>query len=351
MGSKTATQTQFTSSEPWAKAQPSLEKGFNAANSLYDSGTGFNAYQGDTVVPFSRQTQTALTGIENQANQGNILGSAANNNALGVISSGGMNPMQTSALGGVFDTAIGGKPITAAADYLTDTASGKYLENGNPYFNARVDREAGKIADDVNRSFSLGGRYGSDSHVGALGEAIGNFRNDALASDFTRERGMQMQAAGALGQEQAANIANQVGAGQAYFDAGDTAARTAGTYSAMAPGIYDQLYAPFQKMMAAGGAYEDLTGRQYQADINKFNDAQQAPWTRLSNFMGIASGGGALGGTSTQTAQVPQNSAFTNALGGGLAGAGMYGALGGAALGPWGLALPAAGALGGALFG
>src|SRR3990167_11549455 len=95
-------------SEPWAGAQPFLLKGMEEAGNLYDIGGGFAPFPDSTVVPFSGQTQSALTGMEGLATAGNPLSGAASSNALNVLSSGGMTlPGQLNTLGGMYDIATG----------------------------------------------------------------------------------------------------------------------------------------------------------------------------------------------------------------------------------------------------
>lgn len=93
----------------------------------------------------------------------------------------------------------------AIASNLTPYASGQNITGGSPQFLAAQDYQAGQLANDVNRTFSGLGRYGSGAHAGVLADSIGNFRNQGLASEIGRQQGMQLQSAGMLAGEQQAN--------------------------------------------------------------------------------------------------------------------------------------------------
>ena len=53
-------QTTTQNSSPWPAAQPALKQGINAAQSLYNSGTGAKVYTGSTVVPWDAKTQQGM---------------------------------------------------------------------------------------------------------------------------------------------------------------------------------------------------------------------------------------------------------------------------------------------------
>lgn len=101
---------------------------------------------------------------------------------------------------------------SAIADNLSPYARGDFINGGSPQFLAAQDYQAGRLADDVNRTFSGMGRYGSGAHAGVLADSIGNFRNQGLASEIGRQQGYQLQSAGMLAGEQQANQANALNA-------------------------------------------------------------------------------------------------------------------------------------------
>lgn len=343
MGTSTTTTKQEAKSQPWAAAQPALKELLNSGLNLYKTGTGFNPYPDSTVAGFSPETSAALGGIANIAQQGDPLGQAANQNAQGVIQSGGLNQGQWNALTGTYDVATGQNAIDTGGQYqglmdqagqpgavgqnLSGYASGQYVTGGSPQFNAALDYQSGKLADDINRGFSGMGRYGSGAHAGAVGEQVGQFRNNALSSEIAREQGLQLQAAGMLSGEQnqgfanqlaalggatgvqGQNIANILGAGQGYTGAVNQGQQLAAQYTGMSPEIYQQLYAPQKMLGQAGSSYDAMNQAQLSDVVNRYNQTQNAPWNRLSALGNIALGAGGLGGTTsgTTTQSTPMN--------------------------------------------
>lgn len=261
--------TQTTNSDPWSAAQPFLKDVLGQAQSQFNTGQGFGA------APFSPQTSSALGGIEGMAGQGNPLGAAAQNSALGIFGSGGLT-----------------QPQQQAAGNLQPYASGANVNGGSPEFLHALDYQAGKTADDVNRTWSNAGRYGSMGQANDLVSQVGGMRDSAMAQEQAREQGLQMQANGMLG-----NIGAQ-GAG------------TMATFSGLAPSIYDQQFSPFGKMAGVGATYDAA---------NQQN--QQAPWSRLGAYAGLVNGMGGQGGTTSTS--VPKPGPWQGAAGGALSGASM----------------------------
>ena len=114
-GSNTTTTVQ--QSDPWAESVPYLKNVMTGAQSAYNSGQGFKPYPDSTVTPFDQATVGALQGTENLAGQGTPLAGAAQNQAMGVLNSGGMTPWQQSALQGTHDIATGARSLGMEGDY------------------------------------------------------------------------------------------------------------------------------------------------------------------------------------------------------------------------------------------
>ncbi|MBN8994444.1 MAG: hypothetical protein J0H94_04405 [Rhizobiales bacterium] len=279
-----------SSSVPWDAAQPLLKSNLKAAGNLYDSGSGFNAYPGSTVVPFSDYTTQALGGYANLASQGNPF-AGLSSDALKSI--------------------LGGDITTKYNDL--------YDQSGNDAWAAATDTQSNKIMDQVNRQFSGLGRYGSGSHMDSLVGALGDFREKSLADRWD------------------ANIANQ------RSILGDQVNSTLGGISA-APGVYDQMFSPYDKLGMVGSAYDDLATRQKQDEVDRWQTNDMAQWNRLGAANGIATGSGGMGSTSSTKVQSPSN--WLAPLGGAMAGYqlgnsaggnGLLGALAGAGLGLLGI--------------
>lgn len=267
-GGQTTTNT--STSSPWGPSQDYLKGNMKTASDLSKAGTGFNPYTGPTVVPFSSQTQGALSGIQNLAQSGNPLASASMSNLQGILNGQGTVGQLQGLLG----------------------------QSNQDAFNGVVDQQAGKLTDDINRSVNVAGRDGSMAHSGQIADQVGAFRSAMATNQFNQ------------------NIANQRGI------LGDIAGLQSNAISA-APGVYDQQYAPYERLAQVGAANEDLTQRQYQSAQDIFNQQQQAPWQRLAASNAIYSGAGQLG--SSQSNAVAQPGILQQILGGATLGAGILG--------------------------
>jgi len=314
-----------STSEPWKQAQPFLKDLMGGAQDAYQSGQGFQHFPDSTVAQFGPQTNTALGNMETMAGQGNQLGASAQNQAQGILDSGGMSDYQRQGMQGTFDVATGGGP-------LGKYAAGDYITGGSPQFNAALDRQAGKLTDDISRGTAMEGRSGSEYHKNAIGDQVGAFRNNALASEIQREQAMQMQAQGM-----------QMGAGSAINQAGGQAADNVARFAGMAPGIYEQQFAPDQKLAGVGAMYEAKDQQNIQDAMSRWSSDQQEPWNRLGAYGSMITPMGGMGGTTTNTQS--GGSPFGQALGGAL-GLGQLGASMGL-FGPAGMAMGAVSPLSG----
>lgn len=347
MGAGDRTTTTTASTGPWKGSEPYIKDALKETQKLYNSGQGFDPYPSSTVIPFSNQTQQAMAGVEGLANQGNPLAAVGYGNALGTILNGGMTPEGRSALQSNYDTARGKNQISdngkfddlyaKAGEYLSPYASGEYMDGGSPAWKKMVDFQSGQMADDINRGFSNSGRYGSGAQVNMLGENIGRFRNDALASEIQREQALQMQAANELYNQrmgataggiglQGQNLANMTGAGMNFNNAANAGLGMAQNATAQAPGLYQDMFSPYGQLAGVGAQYEDLATRTMQDNVNRFNAEQQSPWQALMAANALYQGAGQLGGTASQT--VPAPNLFSQLIGAGAGAAGIAGNLG-----------------------
>jgi hypothetical protein len=121
-----------------------------------------------------------------------------------------------------FSEGVGG-----AIDNYSKVARGDFLNNADPEFQALVDRSANETAADINASMGANGRYGSNVHVGALGDAIGELRTKANVDNRRFELSRQSEASQLLPQLMgAAQLPAQItGAIGASEDAAATAQR------------------------------------------------------------------------------------------------------------------------------
>lgn len=303
---------------------------FNAAGSLYNKGTP-DYYPGQTVVPFSQQTQTGLNALESQAAGGAPNLQAANDSASRALS--GNNP----AMAGAEFTARGGlsNPYAGALQ--------QYGSGQNPHLKSMFDQGASQVTDAVNGNFMQAGRFGSNAaHTGALTKELGNLWSNINMPAYEAERDRGLQAAAQTASIGAADRDRQLQGldlqGGLYSQANQDAARQ----QALLPSIFQYGAAPGQQMVNVGGAYEGLAGEQMADQIARYDYQNNAPWAFLNNYSSVVNGLPNLSSTSTST-QAPGRSRSMGALGGAMSGASM-----GSSFGPWGAAI---GAIGGGLFG
>ena len=248
---------------------------------------------------------------------GQALGSGAPSNEFFSDTMGGKNSIRT---GQDFRDIYGrAQQPGAAENYLTETARGDYLAEGNPHFRQWLEREAERLGDQVSGQFSAAGRYGSGAHQGVLGDTVGDFTLQGLAEDFNRERGLQLQAAqtiedaqqGRLGQQlgavsgitgvQGQNLANRMAAA-GQLNANDLARLgLAGQFASTGAGFEAQNIA---NML---GATQAQTGFDAQNIANQLAAIQQSTGLDAQNIANM------LGATGAQTAFDAQN--ITNQLG------------------------------------
>ena len=228
---------QTSENKPPAWAQPLFVKSASEAQKIYDSGAGGNVYQGQTVAGLGDKTKAGISGVQNVA---------------------GSLPQST-----------------AAQNYLTDYASGKYLQEGNPYYR---DRLANEIADSnsmIQSQFSGSGRYGSGANTNALAKNTQNMMLAGLESDYNRAQANQLAATQQLDSSQNALFQNRMAGQQALIDA---------------------------------GKLEDANKQaQLTADFTKWQSEDMQPWTRLGLLQSAAAGAAGNYGTNTQTSRTPFN--------------------------------------------
>ena len=236
MGSK-GSSTQKTENRPPAWATPLFKESASEAQKIYDSGAGGNVYQGDTVAGLSDTTKSGIAGVQNT---------------------------------------VGGLPQTSAAsNYLTDYASGKYLQEGNPYYRDRLMNEIGDSNSLIQSQFSGSGRYGSGANTNALAKNTQNMLLAGLESDYNRAQ------------------ANQLAATQ-QIDASNS-------------NLFQNRLAGNQAVIGAGQLEDANKQAQLSADFAKWQSEDMQPWTRLGLLQSAAAGSAGNYGTNSQTQSQPFN--------------------------------------------
>lgn len=237
MGKKSGESKQTTENKPPEWAAPLFKQSAKEAQSIYDSGAGGNVYQGQTVAGLGGTTKAGIGGVKDVA---------------------GTLP-QTS----------------AASNYLTDYASGKYLQEGNPYYRDRLANEISDSNAMIQSQFSGSGRYGSGANTNALAKNTQNMLLSGLEADYNRAQANQLAATQQIDASNNALFQNKLSGQQAVINAGqmEDAARQA----------------------------------QLTADFTKWQSEDMKPWTRLGLLQSAAAGAAGNYGTNTQTQTQPFN--------------------------------------------
>ena len=253
------------SNNPPAFQQPYIERGFEAAQRLFETPRTF--YEGSTVVPFSTQTQAGLDAMETRATAGSPL-------------------------------------VTGAQDLTAATMRGDYLSpDTNPYLKSAMDAATRPMTEaftqdvmpGINAAFSSAGRYGSGLQANQQArasedylQALGDVGSRMAYSNYADERNRQVAAGAAAG-------------AMAELD-----------------------YLDPSRLIDIGGAYEDMAGRELQEDVDRQRFAEDEERIRLGEYLPQVTGGS----YSTQTTDQPIYADDTSRyLGYGAAGAGILGSL------------------------
>lgn len=251
--SKSTKTTQENKPPAWAK--PLFKESAKDATRLYNSGSGFNVYGGQTIADQSGATTGGLNRLE-QAARGPMQGLAGN--AVGTL--------------GNYDDAY---------NKLEATASGKMLQ-GNPYLDRVIDRTSRDTASMVNSSMSGSGRYGSGAHTGVLADRIGGIQDQMRSDNYRFERGNQLNA-----------INNQ---------AAITGNKLAGVGQAMG------MQAMPGNMLLNVGRQRDAREQALLDDAQRrFTQKDMQDWTRLGALQAAAQGAAGAYGTMVNTTKQPMN--------------------------------------------
>lgn len=190
--------------------------------------------------------------------------------------------------------ALNGSPVTNAAQTnITDTLNGNYLYGG-PGFDAALNAASNRIIPQVNSSFEANGRYGSGLNQVAQTQALG----DSFASLYNNERGRQMQA------------------------------------GLQAPGLANTDLTNLNLLSQVGAQQQGQNQNAINDIMNRYNYAQQLPYSNLQNYASLIVPGAGLGRSQSATSPFYRNRT-AGALGGAASGAALGAALagGGAAAG------------------
>lgn len=317
MGSSSTPSRTTTVNEPPAFIQPYMQYGAGQARSLYETG-GPQYYGGNTVVPFSQQTEQALGLTEQRALEGSAVNNAAQDYATRTLSS---NPSSQ------FGTAS--NPYASTAN--------PYGSVNNPYLDATFNKAADSVQQRLGTQFAGSGRNTEASRA-VNADELTNLSNTIYGGAYENERNrglafdQQQLGIGASGYESERDRMAQDLDRQRSMQFG---------VAGLAPQLANQDYVDYQALQGVGGQVEDLTGRLMEDQAARWDFSQNAPQTNLDNYLARITGA-YPGGTSSNTTPTYRNRT-AGAAGGAVAGAQM-----GSTFGPWGTAI---GAVAGGLLG
>jgi hypothetical protein len=288
------TQQTQASKDPWAPAQPYLEKALTRAGSFFDDNVGYQPYTGSTQAPLDPSLLGGLTQLGNSywEGMGGTPGVTAGRQlGTNMIQNQGLSPELKS---------------------LYEQAQG----DQNPYLQSILDTNNRRIGDRVNSSVSGAGRYGSGAHTDIMTRALAESADPLLAQDYTR-RQQQMQ------------------------DIATGGLQRAGQWAQLMPSLDEARLAGAQGLFGIGQFMQERAQSGLNDQIKLYNAQQSYPWEQLLRMNAVAGGAGALGGTQvgSQTTPINQPSTLQKLFGGAAAGAGIGGSFGGPAGGAVGAGL------------
>lgn len=302
MGSSSQPSHTTQTTEPPKFIQPFMQYGAQQARALYQTG-GPQYYQGNTVVPFSDQTEQALGLTEQRALNGSPVTNAAQNYATNTLTN-----TPTSQFG---------------------TGPNPYGSVNNPYLDATFNKAADSVQNRLESQFAGSGRNVSAS-MPANADYLNDLATQIYGGAYEAERNRGQHSYESERDRMAQDLERQ--RSTQYAVAG------------MAPQLANQDYVDLQALSGVGGQVEDLASRLMEDQAARWDFSQNAPQMNLDNYIARITGS-YPGQNATQTTPTYRNRT-AGAMGGAMSGAqlgsqfGGYGALigaiGGGLLGAYG---------------
>lgn len=274
-----------------------------AGANLFNQGVP-DYYPGQTVVPFSQQTQQGLNYLQGQAQMGAPNLGAANDAAARGLS--GWNPAMPMAA----NAATGG-----LSNNPWSSAFSQYGTGNNQYAQGLFNQAANDVGNAVNAQFAQAGRFGNNAaRTDTMTRGIGNLYNQMMTplAEAERNRGLQAQTTGAslfnAGQDRTLQGIDLFGG--MYSQGNADAARS----QALLPSLYSYGQMPGQAMLDVGGIYENQAQNYINDDRARYDYQANAPWQYLQQYAGMMSGLPDFS-SSTQTSTQPGPNRLMQGLG------------------------------------
>jgi len=295
---------------------PFLKSGWQQAQNTLNSQMSTPWYQGPT---FAGLNSTQMQGINNATN----FATGAGHGMADASGSASMANVNAGSLFGSNAQDLYNKSLVDPTQSIIDNA-GKYA--ANPFADGMIDSASRDIArslgEDVipgiqGANINAGGinssRAGAMEAVATRGAAdrIGDISSNIRGGLFNTGLGMS-QAQHNQGMTDALNANSQIGSAYANGINGLGAA-------------HQMNFANADALASAGGQLQQNAQGQMDADFSTWNNQQQFPWQKLSNYMGVIGGGSPVAGGITTTQGAPaSNGNLGGILGAGATALGAY---------------------------
>ena len=303
---------QTSTAEPWKGQQPYLRDLFKQAQGIYRGGYGQEFYPGQLVAPFSPYTQA---GIQNLG----MFGSQMSPSQAAAVDYTLRDP---SAISGRGMDYVGGAPVIPGSGFGESTlpggASPTPYFSGNPHLDAMVQQSIARAGEGIQEQV-MPGIAATFGGAGRTGGGIQQQMMENVGRDFGRTAGEMAQ--DIYGQAYETGMQRDLQRRQMEMD---MMRQQAG----MAPQLQAMQQNQLNAMLQAGAITEDQAQRYIDAERQRFDFYQQAPWQALQQYGNIIQG--MPGGYGTTPQAGPERSRLAGAAGGAMAGS---------AFGPWGMAV------------
>lgn len=267
------------------------------------------------VTPFSKQTMSGLTGLQNTAQNSGGAFNTNFNRINSTLADGGLNNLQDQQVSR-YNQIASGQGLTgvqnSALNLLNPIAQGKEM-NGNPYLDQTIARGSEDIINANKLAASGMGRSGSTDLGQTLNRNVADFAGGLRFNDYNNQLGRRDAAIqnvfnmGTTGQNQKTQAMNSL------FDMGSQQRNNILNGTKQLSDAYAARKQPYQDLLNIGGAYEGKNQALLNDQARIFNEKKNSvtdPLNWLANLANAFQGG----------QQVTNYKNPSNPLGGGIGG-------------------------------
>lgn len=216
-GNTKSNTTGQTGTPNWAQVGSSAYNNMNSMLQTAPMQAAQTTFANGGMTPAATGAVNSFTGVANNGGTNSNLDWAAQNlkDAAGKsVDTSGLSALQAGMNPGAVSSdnwqSLFGKAGAPGANeqYLSSTAKGDLL-TANPYIDKMVGDTANSTADQINRMFAAGGRYGSAAHQGTMIDELAKAENNLRYTNYNDERTRQLSAANAISGEQGTRLGLQ----------------------------------------------------------------------------------------------------------------------------------------------